>query len=217
MSDNGTADRSADERALRRDLAEQYSDAWRRFRSSTDVDEYDARWDRLAAEGHDVHGEADFVAALGPATVLDAGCGTGRVAIELHRRGVDVVGVDLDVDLLDRARRRAPRLEWVAADLADVDLGRTFDVVVMAGNVLPFVRDDRRADVVATLAAHLGPGGRLVSGSSLNPGWPTVAQLDGWCADADLVLERRHAGWASESYDDAARYAVSVHRAPSST
>ena len=43
--------------------------------------------------------------------VLDAGCGTGRVAIELARRGIEVVGVDADPDMLERARRRAPQLD----------------------------------------------------------------------------------------------------------
>ena len=97
----------------------------------------------MAAAGEAVHGEADFVAALGPATVLDAGCGTGRVGIELARRGIDVVGVDVDPDMLERARRRSADVTWVLADLATLDLGRTFDVVVLAGNVLPFVEPAR--------------------------------------------------------------------------
>lgn len=50
----------------------------------------------MAATGADVHGEATFVRAYAPASVLDAGCGTGRVAIELARHGIEVVGVDVD-------------------------------------------------------------------------------------------------------------------------
>ncbi|MDQ1398226.1 MAG: hypothetical protein QOK20_158, partial [Acidimicrobiaceae bacterium] len=52
-----------------------------------DGESYQRRFDELASGGQDVHGEAAFVMALTPATVLDAGCGTGRVAIELARRG----------------------------------------------------------------------------------------------------------------------------------
>ena len=52
-------------------------------------DDYQARFDLLAASGQDVHGEATFVRAYSPASVLDAGCGTGRVAIELARGGLD--------------------------------------------------------------------------------------------------------------------------------
>ncbi|MFM2071639.1 MAG: hypothetical protein RLZZ623_1902, partial [Actinomycetota bacterium] len=77
------------------------SPQWTGWRKAIDLDEYEARF-----TDHDAHGEADCIAAFGPATVLDAGCGTGRVAMELHRRGIDVVGVDLDADMLERARRR---------------------------------------------------------------------------------------------------------------
>ena len=46
------------------------------------------------------------------------------MAVELARRDVEVVGVDLDEDLLDRARAKAPDLTWVLADLAGLDLSR---------------------------------------------------------------------------------------------
>src|SRR5262245_14786865 len=98
-------------------------------------DAYDAQWRKLAAQGRSIHGEADFVCRFTPESVLDAGCGTGRVGIELARRGIDVVGVDLDDTMLATARTKAPDLPWITADLLDVDLGRTFDVVVMPGNV----------------------------------------------------------------------------------
>jgi len=188
------------------------SEAWRRFRRHVDLDEYDARWDRLAAAGEAVHGEADFVMALGPASVLDAGCGTGRVAIELARRGVEVVGVDADPDMLDRARHRAPTLSWVLADLADVDLERVFDVVVLAGNVLPFVDPADRPAAVRGCARHLDVGGRLVAGAGLRPGWPTIDELDRWSTDAGLALEARYDGWATEPWTPDGGYAVTVSR-----
>ena len=81
-----------------------------RWLGSADVprgDVYDARFTALEQSGQDVHGEAHFVAALGVSSVLDAGCGTGRVAIELARRGIDVVGVDLDATMLAVARHKA--------------------------------------------------------------------------------------------------------------
>ena len=64
---------------------------------------YDRRFEALAQTGQDVHGEADFIEQLvpRPESVLDAGCGTGRVAIELARRGCAVVGVDIDRSMLD--------------------------------------------------------------------------------------------------------------------
>ena len=71
---------------------------------STDAargDAYDEKWRQMAAAGQDPHGEVAFVQRFEPTRVLDAGCGTGRVAIELDRRGVDVVGFDLDLSMLD--------------------------------------------------------------------------------------------------------------------
>ena len=69
---------------------------------------YDRRFDELASAGVDVHGEAALVDSYGPGSVLDAGCGTGRVAMELSRRGHVVVGVDVDPAMLDTAQRRHP-------------------------------------------------------------------------------------------------------------
>lgn len=76
-----------------------------------------------------MHGEANFVQRLAPRSVLDAGCGTGRVGRELARRGLDVVGVDLDPEMLATARRKAPDMEWRLSDLVSVDMGRSFDVI----------------------------------------------------------------------------------------
>ena len=76
-----------------------------------DGDAYHRRFADLAATGVDVHGEADCVTRLGPASVLDAGCGTGRVAAELARRGIDVVGIDRDASMIATARTLAPTVE----------------------------------------------------------------------------------------------------------
>ena len=140
-------------------------------RVGLDPREYDDRWARLAAAGHDVHGEADCVERLlaelvhpeRPARVLDAGCGTGRVAIRLAEQGCRTVGVDLDPALLARARDKAPEGEWVAADLAALapdEVVGPFDAIVAAGNVMIFVAPGTEARVVDNLAARLTPGRR---------------------------------------------------------
>src|SRR4051794_31813147 len=91
---------------------------------------YAERFRALAARGDDVHGEAAFVSGLvdPPAKVLDAGCGTGRVAIRLAGLGYAVVGVDLDAAMLNEAREEAPELDWRVGDLAELDTGQLFDV-----------------------------------------------------------------------------------------
>ena len=164
----------------------------------------------MADSGHDVHGEADFVASLAPSTVLDAGCGAGRVAAELCRRAMTVVGVDNDQALLAYATRKPEPVTWVLDDLAMVRLAQRFDAVVLAGNVLPYVRPDARASVVANLADHLTPDGALVIGGQTMFGCgPT--EIDRWCEAVGLRLDQSWAGWDREPFDDGG-YRVSVHR-----
>jgi SAM-dependent methyltransferase len=188
---------------------------------------YAARFDALAAAGKDVHGEAGFCARLVEpgARVLDAGCGTGRVAIRLAELGYACVGVDLDSSMLAAAAVRGPALTWVHADLATLDLPAAglpdpFDLVVCAGNVIPYVAPETEATVVAALARHLRPEGLLVAGFGLDaahlpPDAATVplGAYDGWCAAAGLALEERYATWDRDPYDGGG-YAVSVHRRP---
>jgi SAM-dependent methyltransferase len=174
-------------------------------------DDYQRRFDALAASGAEMHGEVAFVMTYSPATVLDAGCGTGRVAIELDRRGVAVVGSDVDASMLDTARRRADHIEWVESDLTELDLGRTFDVVVMAGNVPLFTPPGTQPALVAGVARHVGSGGRLISGFSVDRGYG-AEQFDADAAAAGLELEQRWSTWDGQPFDDTSDYAVSVHR-----
>lgn len=189
---------------------------WTAWRQRVDLEEYDRRWEQMAAAGQAPHGEADFVMGLSPRSVLDAGCGMGRLAIELRRRGVEAVGVDLDDELLVYARRHAPHVEWVHADLATMNLGRTFDVVVMAGNVMNFCRPADRAAIVERAAGHLAAGGRLVAGFTLEAAGAggdalTLEEYDRLASHASLVLSERWATWERTVWADGGDYAVSVH------
>ncbi len=172
--------------------------------------DYHRRIAEKQAEGQYLHGEADLVEGLltgeGPWSVLDAGCGTGRVAIELARRGVEVVGVDLDERMLDVARAEssqvgifpgAPpqtlsdaesgplhcggppnsRVRWLLGDCSSLDLDQRFNVVLAAGNVMVFLTPGTEALVVGRLAAHLAEGGLVVAGFALRDG-PSGIDLD---------------------------------------
>lgn len=171
----------------------------------------------MEERGASIHGEADLVETLlGEGSVLDAGCGTGRVAIELARRGLEVVGTDLDPGMLETARRKAPHLEWVRGDLVTVDLGRTFDLIAMPGNVMIFLAAGTEAAVVLNLARHLAPEGMLVAGFQLGPDRLTLADYDGCATAVGLELVHRWATWDRVPFVGGpdADYAVSVHRKP---
>lgn len=180
-------------------------------------DSYDQRWTQLAESGESVHGEADFVESLLGQTdgrrVLDAGCGTGRVAIELARRGHSVLGVDADLDMLATARTKAPDLSWIHADLADLGAHstETFDVVLLAGNVMIFLAPGTEERVMGELVDRLAPGGLLVAGFSIRPDRLSLAEYDRVAAGAGLESVARFATWDREPYDGG-DYAVSVHR-----
>jgi SAM-dependent methyltransferase len=178
-----------------------------------DGDEYQARFDALTARGVDVHGEAAFALSLEPvpASVLDAGCGTGRVAIELDRHGIEVVGVDVDASMLAAARIAAPSIEWVEHDLGTLDLGRSFDTVMMAGNVPLFTPPGTQAAIVAGCARHVETGGRLIAGFQLGRGYE-LAEYDRDCKTAGLALAERFATWDRAPFSAGGDYAVSVHR-----
>jgi hypothetical protein len=71
----------------------------------------------------------DDLAALEPMQVLDVGCGTGKAAVSLARRGLSVLGVDVDERMADVARRHGIAVEVAAFESWD-DAGRQFDLLV---------------------------------------------------------------------------------------
>lgn len=180
-------------------------------------DDYDARWKSLADSGQNIHGEADLVESIlresGGHSVLDAGCGTGRVAIELAKRGYTVTGVDADADMLAAARAKARELTWIEADLADLTasgVGRV-NLVLLAGNVMIFLEPGTERQVLAGLAGRLTPGGLLVAGFSVRPDRLSLAEYDQAAEDAGLLPVVRWATWDRKPYRGG-DYAVSVHR-----
>jgi SAM-dependent methyltransferase len=196
---------------------------WERLTGGTSGEEYAARFARLAASGQDPHGEATFVDGLVEpgSRVLDAGCGTGRVAIRLADLGHRCVGVDVDDSMLAVARREALAITWVRGDLADLpdevtDAG-PYDLVVLAGNVVPLLAEDTLTAVVTGLVDVLRPGGLLVAGFGLDAahlpaGCPVTPLTDYDAAVSALTRVGRFATWQAAPFDEGAGYAVSVHR-----
>ena len=102
----------------------------------------------------------EILDALPAGDALDAACGTGRYAGYLAERGHRVVGVDSSRAMLDRARARVPRGEFVLADLHRLPLPDDAVDVVVCGLALAHV--PALGPVMAEFARVLRPGGHLV-------------------------------------------------------
>lgn len=88
--------------------------------------------------------------------VLDAGCGTGALAVAAACRGAEVTGIDVAAGLVEVARERAPsflghgRIHWRAGDMLDPDLG-TFAHVVAMDSLIHYQPEDL-VDALSQLA-----------------------------------------------------------------
>jgi SAM-dependent methyltransferase len=94
-------------------------------------------------------------------------------------------------------------------------LDKSFDLIVMAGNVMIYLTPGTEAVTVANMARHLKPGGLLVAAFELTPpSWSqlTLAVYDQLTTTADLTLVARWSTWEQTPWQPGDRYAVSVHR-----
>ncbi len=150
----------------RRGELEQYfdrtaADTWAKLTSTAEVSRVRATVragrDRMRATllsylPDDLHGQR----------VLDAGCGTGALAVEAARRGASVVAIDLSATLVNLARERAPSdlgsgsIEFRASDMLDPSLGR-FDWVVAMDSLIHYQAADM-AEMIARLSARAERG-----------------------------------------------------------
>jgi SAM-dependent methyltransferase len=175
---------------------------------------YVERFRTMAAEGADLAGEARLVDALvAPASrILDAGCGPGRVGAVLFSRGHDVVGVDVDPELIAAAEADHPGPRWVVDDLSQFTLDeQPFDAAVVAGNVMAFVAAGTEQAVLSRIAAHVRTDGVVAVGFGTDRGY-ALDDFDAHCAAAGLVLEHRFATWDLRPWRDDADFAVTVLR-----
>ena len=98
-----------------------------------------------------------------PRSMLDLGCGTGRLIEVLVQTIADCWGVDLLESNIDYARSVRSGISFQVGDMRTLRLDRTFDLVVCLGNALSYaLSDDALMATVQTFAAHAHPGTLLI-------------------------------------------------------
>jgi SAM-dependent methyltransferase len=143
--------------------------------------------------------------------ILDLGCGTGRVALHLARRGHAVIGLEVAPELVAAFNERASELAAiaVAGDAREFSLDAKFDLVVAPMQLLQlFASGSERERCLGCVAAHLAPDGvaafAIVEGIpdpvDGPPPLPDTREIDGWIysslpieagVDADVLRARR--------------------------
>jgi len=123
--------------------------------------------------------------------VLELGCGTGRVALHLARRGHKVIGLDRDQELLDVLAERAHglKLTSLCADARDFELAQEAGLVLAPTHLLQLLPDQvERGECLRSVARALRSGGLLAATiieempepDGAPPPLPDVREVDGW-------------------------------------
>jgi len=101
-------------------------------------------------------------------TVLELGCGTGRVSIPIAQAGIDIVGIDASSTMLARAREKSlgagiPNLKLLRADMRDFNLSSEFNLVIIPfRGLLSLLSVDDEIRTLTNIKRHLAPGGKLI-------------------------------------------------------
>jgi len=109
----------------------------------------------------------DLLAGLAgsPPRALELAIGTGRLALPLAERGVNVAGIDISEDMVKKLRAKpgGENIEVHIGDIGDVAVDGTYPLIYLAFNTLfVLTSQERQIECFANVADHLEPGGRFV-------------------------------------------------------
>jgi SAM-dependent methyltransferase len=141
-------------------------------------------------------------------SALEFGIGTGRIALPLARRSVDVSGIEIAPAMVAQlqAQQGSAEVDVAIGDFASVALGRSFDVVYLVRNTITNVATlDGQIAVFQNAAAHLKPNGCFVIENYI----PALRQMPPGEMARVFDSTPEHLGY--EVYDFAAQIAVSHH------
>jgi SAM-dependent methyltransferase len=154
--------------------------------------------------------------------LLELGCGTGRVSLELAGQGCEVTGLDNDGELIEELRSRARKVASVVtaivADVRSFEFGARFDLVIAPMQVAQLLQPHERQGMLACIARHLEKAGRAAI-ALLDPeeDWaaagdaaplPDMLEEGGWVYSSQPTAVRRTEDGAAIELDRM-RYAVS--------
>jgi SAM-dependent methyltransferase len=100
-----------------------------------------------------------------PPRALELAIGSGRIAVPLHSRGVEIVGIDASEEMVALLRAK-PGGEGIAVsigDFADVDVDDTFPLIYLTFNtIFGLLTQERQVECFSNVAHHLEPGGFFI-------------------------------------------------------
>jgi SAM-dependent methyltransferase len=151
----------------------------------------------------------DFLAELaGSGRALELGIGTGRIAVPLAARGVEVHGIELSKAMAARLRAK-PGGEGIGVTIGDFANARadgTFGLAYLVFNtIMNLTTQAAQVDCFRNVAAHLGPGGRFVVEVVV----PDLRRLPP--GERFVVFDGRETHWGIDEYDVANQGLISHH------
>lgn len=151
-------------------------------------------------------GELDLlVAQLSPqCSVLELGCGTGRLTQHLLEKGHVVTAVDNSTEMLRHVPVEADR---VCCDIARLELGRTFDVVLLASNLISTGDETLRRVQLAACRRHLASHGKLLF-ERFDPAWLRTVEPGPFPSIGEVEIEIERAARRGIYVDMSIRYAI---------